>query len=72
MIVLVLNLLHKSRSVLEADLVCSPHLSGGGIAYTVENFMEHINLLLTQRIFKRYAELVKLVRKLSGVNIPCR
>jgi hypothetical protein len=31
--------------------------------------VKHINLLLTQRIFKRYAELVKLVRELSGVNI---
>ncbi len=32
--------------------------------------MECINLLLTQRIFKGDTELVKLVRKLSGVNVP--
>ena len=31
--------------------------------------MEHIDLVLAQRIFKRYAESVKLVRELGSVNI---
>ena len=31
--------------------------------------MEYFDLLLTQRIFKRYAEPVELVRELSGMNI---
>ena len=42
MILLALNLLHYSRSVLEADLVCSSHFSGGSIAYAVEDFVEHM------------------------------
>ena len=63
------NLSHHCRSVLEADLVSSPHLSSGSIAHAVEYLVKHINLLLTQRIFKGYAELVKLVRELGGVNI---
>ena len=69
----VLSVLHFSKqsySVLEPCLVCSSHLSGGGIAYAIEDFVEYINLLLVQRILERNAELVKLVRKLSGVNIP--
>ena len=46
---LLVNFSHQSHTVLEADLVRSSHLSGGGIAHTVEDFVEHINLLLVQR-----------------------
>ena len=68
--ILVLNLLHHSRTVLETDLVGSSHLSGGGIAHAVEDFMEYIDLFLTQRIFKWYAELAPLVRELGSVILP--
>ena len=67
-IISVLNLMHHSRSVLEANLVGSSHFRGGGIAHTVQYLVKHINLLLTQRLLKGYAELVKLVRELSGVD----
>ena len=67
-IISVLNLLHHVSSVLEADLVSNSHLSGGSIAHAVKYLVEYIDLFLTQRIFKRYTELVKLVRKLSGVD----
>ena len=67
-IISVLNLLYHSRTVLEANLVSNSHLSGGSIAHVVEKLVKHINLLLTQRIFKRYTELVELVRKLRGVD----
>jgi len=65
----VLNLPHHSYTVLEADLVGSSHLSGGGIAHAVEELVKHINLLLTQRILKGNTELIELVRELSGLNI---
>ena len=68
-IISVLNLLHHSRTILETDLVSSSHLSGGSIARAVKYLVEYIDLFLTQRIFKRYAELVKLIRELNGVNI---
>ena len=71
LVVLVLNLLHHSRTVLEADLVCSSHFSGGSITHTVEYLVKHIDLLLAQRIFKGDTEFVKLVRELSGVDSPC-
>ena len=61
MIVSVLNLLHHSRTVLEADLVGSSHLSGGSLTHTVQYLVKHINLLLTQRIFKGDTELVELI-----------
>lgn len=64
-IISVLNLLHHSRTILETDLVSSSHLSGGSIARAVKYLVEYIDLFLTQRIFKRYAELVKLI----GVNL---
>ena len=64
-IISILNLLHHSRTVLETDLVSSSHLSGGSIARAVKYLVEYIDLFLTQRIFKRYAELVKLI----GVNL---
>ena len=60
-IISVLNLLHHSRTILETDLVSSSHLSGGSIARAVKYLVEYIDLFLTQRIFKRYAELVKLI-----------
>lgn len=63
------NLSHHCRSVLEADLVCSSHLSGGSIAHTLQYLVEYINLFLAQRFLKGNAELVKLVKKLSDVNI---
>ena len=63
------NLSHHCRSVLEADLVSSPHFSGRCIAHAVEDFVEYINLLLSQRILKGNTELVELVRELGGVNI---
>ena len=66
---LFLNFLHQRNAVLETDLVRSSHLSGGSIAHAVKYLVEYFNLLLTQRIFKRYAELIKLVRELGGVNI---
>ena len=69
MIVSVLNLLHHSCTVLEADLVGSSHLGGGSLAHAVEELVKHINLLLTQRILKVDTELVELVRKLSGVDL---
>ena len=68
MIISVLNLLHHSSTVLEADLVGSSHLSGGSLAHAVEELVKHINLLLTQRIFKGDTELVELVRELSRVD----
>ena len=68
MIISVLNFLHHSRNVLEADLVGSSHLSGSGIAHAVEELMKHINLILAQRILKGYAELVELVRELGRVD----
>ena len=55
---LFLNLTHQSHAVLETDLVRSPRLSGGSIAHAVKYLVEHINLLLAQRFFKRYTELV--------------
>ena len=58
MIISVLNLLHHSRTVLETDIVSSSHLSGGSIARAVKYLVEYIDLFLTQRIFKRYTELV--------------
>ena len=64
-IISVLNLLHHSRTVLETDIVSSSHLSGGSIARAVKYLVEYIDLFLTQRIFKWYAELVKLI----GVNL---
>ena len=64
-IISVLNLLHHSRTILETDLVSNSHLSGGSIARAVKYLVEYIDLFLTQRIFKRYAELVKLI----GVNL---
>jgi len=71
MIILVLNFLHHSYAVLESDLVRSAHLSSGSIAQAVQYLMEHIYLLLAQRVFKRYTEIVKLIGELSGVNIHC-
>ena len=67
-IVSVLNLLHHSCTVLEADLVGSSHLGGGSLAHAVEELVEHINLLLIQRILKGDTELVELVRELSRVD----
>ena len=64
-IISVLNLLHHSRTVLETAIVSSSHLSGGSISRAVKYLVEYIDLFLTQRIFKRYAELVKLI----GVNL---
>ena len=69
MIISVLNFLHHSRTVLEADFVGSSHFSGGGIAHAVKNVVEHIYLLLAQRILKGDTELALLIRELSGVNI---
>ena len=69
MILFVPDLLHHSRTVLETDLVCSSHLSSGSLAHAVEYLVEYINLLLIQRVFNGHTELVKLVRKLGGVNI---
>ena len=66
---LFLNLFHQSHAVLETNLVRSSHLSGGGIAHAVEDFVEHFDLRLTERLLKGYAELAPLVRELSGVNI---
>ncbi len=68
-IISVLNLLYHSRTVLEADLVGSSHLSSGSIAHAVEELVKYVNLLLTQRILKGYAELALLIRELGGVNI---
>lgn len=68
MIILVLNFLHHSRYVLEADLVCSPHRSGSGIAHAVEDFVEYTNLLLAQRVFKGDAESIFHCIKRSLMN----
>ena len=64
-----MNFLHHSRTVLEADLVCSSHLSSGSFTHTIEELVEHINLLLIQRILKGDTELATLVRELSGVYL---
>ena len=61
-------LTHHLGTVIEADLVGSSHLSGGSLAHAVQYLVEYINQLLAQRIFKRNAELVELVRELSRVN----
>ena len=66
---LLVNFSHQSHTVLEADLVSSSHLSSGSIAHAVQYLVEYIYLLFAQRVFKRYTQLVKLVRELSGVNI---
>ena len=60
---------HHLGTVLETDFVSSSHFSSGSIAHAVEYLVEHINLLLTQRILKGNTELVELVRELSGLNI---
>ena len=65
-IISVLNFLHHSRTVLETDLVSNSHLSGGSIAHAVKYLVKYIDLFLTQRIFKRYKEIVEHVRKLRG------
>jgi len=67
MIISLLNLLHHSCTVLEANLVSSSHFSGGSLAHTVKYLVEYINLLLAQRIFKGDTESVELIRELSGV-----
>ena len=67
--ILVLNLLHHSRTILEANLVGSSHLSGGCITHAVQYPVKHINLILVKRIFKGDTELVKLIGELGGVNI---
>ena len=69
MYVLVLNLLDHVSTVFEAELICRSHFSGSSLAHAVEYLMEYIDLFLAQRIFKRYTELVEIVRKLGGVNI---
>ena len=69
MIILVLNFLHHSRSVLEADLVGISHFSGGGIAHAIKEFVERGELCFCQGLLKGDTELVEIVRKLSGVNI---
>ena len=61
LVVLLQYFSHKNNAVLKASLVCSSHFSGGSIAHAVKYLVEHINLLLTQRIFKRYAELIEIV-----------
>ena len=66
---LVQNFTHQSHTVLEADLVCSSHLCGGGITHAVKYLVEYIDLFLAQRVFKGDTELVKLVGELGGVNI---
>ena len=69
MIISVLNFLHHSHTVLEADLAGSSHFSVGSLAHTVKNLMKHINLLLTERIFKGDTKPVELVREFGGVNL---
>ena len=66
---LFLNLSHQRRTVFEADLVGSSHLGGGSLAHAVEYLVEYIDLLLAQRVFKRYAELAPLARELGGVHL---
>ena len=66
---LLLNFSHQSHTILETNLVSSSHFSGGSIAHAIEYLVEYFDLLLAQRIFKRYAELVELVRELSSVNV---
>ena len=64
-----MNFLHRGRTVLESDLVCSSHLSGSSIAHIVEELVKHIDLFLTQRILKGDTELASLVRELSVVYL---
>ena len=64
-----MELFHQCCTVLEPDLISNSHLIGGSLAQAVEELVEHINLLLTQRIFKGDTELVELVRELSGVDL---
>jgi len=47
-IISVLNLLHHSCTVLEADFVGCSHLSSGSIAHAVKYLVEYINLLLAE------------------------
>ena len=58
---LLLKLPHHRCTVLEAHLIRSSHFRGGCLAHAVKYLVEYIDLLLAQRIFKRYAELVKLI-----------
>ena len=68
-IVLLLNFSHKRHTVIEADLICRSHFSGGGIAHAVEYLVESSELFFCQRLLKGDTELAPLVRKLSRVNI---
>ena len=47
-IISVLNLLHHSCTVLEANFVGCSHLSSGSIAHAVKYLVEYINLLLAE------------------------
>ena len=67
-IISVLNLLHHSCTVLEADFVGNFHLSGRSLTHAVKEIVKHINLLLTQRIFKGDTDLVELIREFGGVD----
>ena len=60
-IISVLNLLHHSCTVLEADFVGCSHLSSGSIAHAVKYLVEYINLLLAELVFKRYAKSIELI-----------
>lgn len=66
---LLLNLSHHRSTVLESDLVCSSHLSGGSLAHAVEELVEGGELYFGQRLLEWNTESVELVRELSGVNI---
>ena len=69
MIMLVMNLLYYSRTILETDLVCKSHLSDGCFAHAVEELVEGGEMYFCQGLLKGYAQLVEIVRKLGGMNI---
>ena len=60
--------LYQCRTVLETDFICGTHLISSSLAHAVQYLVEHFDLLLTQRIFKGYAELALLIRELNGVD----
>ena len=67
-IISVLNFLHHSCTVLETDLACNSHLSGGGLAHAVEELVEGGELCFGQRLLERNTENVEFVGELGGVD----
>jgi hypothetical protein len=64
MIILVVNFFHQSRTILEADLVRSSHISGSGFAHAVEDFVEYIK---TKRLLSENKGNYSITRYISRI-----